>query len=286
MDVASNEMQNTWKLLQHQLEDELESVDKDESNVRTMARRAMEIASKYLVDLSASILGYMFESGEEVYYFKVVKPYFAGRLLYYTKLLKIESERPPAGPAGIEAYYTQQLQALSTVYRDHQFIHEYLQSGQTYLDEKLFFRPEGNSLIAINGFHPPVDGSFRISYDHVVATLLANEFLKQYLLKYLSQLDLPGHEAGNLPKITWTAPKVHFVEFAYGLYASKVFNNGKAKLKDIIECLEIAMNIKSGNHSRQLQEILYRQSGYTVFHDFVKNNYVLYLNRIEDKHTG
>lgn len=275
-----------WQQLLHQFEDDRRLLEEEESSLRRLAYRAISLSNSYLLRLLESLQHYTFNAREEVHFFKHLKPHFQSHVIFYSRLFKIETDRPPAIPAGIEAYYRHCLESLDQVYRDHRFIHEYLECGQTYLDDRLFFRPPADHLLAISGLHPPVDGTAPISYDHVVAELLAADLLRKHLLTTIADLDLPGREGGNMPKLTWTAPKAHFVELAYALYASKSFNNGKAQLKDIIEGLEIAFSIKSGNYHRIFQEILFRQSGYTVFQDRMKNDYVVYINKIEDKHIG
>jgi hypothetical protein len=251
-----------------------------------MASRSMQYAMDIFRLLHEHISTYVFQQGEEVKFYKEIRPYFLGGILFYSRLFKIESAKPPTGPTGLEAYYTREINQLSTIYEEHRFIHRYILNGSTYLDEKLFFRPSPESMFALSGVEPPEDGAFPVCYDHVVAQLLAAELLKKHLLQAIVDLSTPGHSAGNLPRITWTAPKAHGIELGYALYAAGVCNHGKAQLKDIMECLGAAFHIEWGNYARTWQEILYRKGGRTVFQDNMKNEYLLYIQRIEDKHMG
>lgn len=285
MDGEMKNMPSGWKELQHRLEDHLGTIHKEESNTVRMASRSLQFAKNMLRQLQEGVAGYAFQDGEEVSFYKVVKPFFISQVVFYSRLFKIESDLPPFGAAGLETYYTGELKQLATLYEEHRFIHRYIENGSTYLDEKLFFRPGPDSTFALSGLEPPADGAFPVCYDHVVGELLAADLLKKYLLETLEELTLPGHTAGNLPKITWTAPKAHLVELMYALHAAGVFNHGKVPLKDIVECLEIAFHVKTGNYARTMQEILYRKTGgYTFFQDGMKNDYLLYIQRIEDKH--
>ena len=286
MERERNPADPFWKDLQYELEDQLLAIQKEESNVINMASRARQTAIQLLHRLQEKLRSDTFQEGEEILFYKEIKPWFISQVIYHSRLLKIETDKPPTDATGLEVYYTSQLTSLGAVYDEHRFIHRYMTSGSTYLDEKLFFHPGPDSAFALNGVEPPVDGAFPVCYDHVVGQLKAADLLERYLLESLEQLKLPGHNAGNPPKITWTAPKAHFIELVYALYATGVFNNRKVPLKEVFEALETAFQIKSGNYARTMQEILYRKSGYTVFQDGMKNDYLLYIQRIEDKHIG
>ena len=286
MRPENNNMPALWEDLRHQLEDSLAIIQQNESNRLRMAAQSIPVALDFLGQIQDTVVQYSFRDGEEVLYYKHIKPFFISTGLFYSRLFKIETGRPAANGVGLQAYYTNELTKIASLYEDHRFINHYLQTGSTYLDEKLFFRPGLGSVFALSAGEAPPDGAFPICYDHVVGHLLAADLLTKYLLEAIADLSLPEHVAGNLPKITFTGPKAHLVEMAYAFYASGLFNNGKAPLKDIIECLEAAFHAKTGNYSRIMQEILYRKSGYTVCQDAMKNAYLLYIQRIEDKHIG
>jgi RteC protein len=286
MNGELNSLPPEWTELQHRLEDQLVIIQKEENSDLKMASRSMQLAMNMLHEMQSLIVTHHFLQGEEICFYKTIKPFFISRVLLYSWLFRIETNRPAAGPAGLQSYYTNELKQLTALYNEHMFIHRYMQTASTYLDEKLFFRPGPNSTVAISGVEPPADGAFPICYDHVVGQLLAADLLKRHLLESIEDLANPGRHGGNLPRITWTAPKAHGIELGYALYAAGVCNNGKAQLKDIMECLGAAFHIDWGNYARTWQEILYRKGGRTVFQDNMKNEYLLYIQRIEDKHIG
>ncbi|GGA93019.1 RteC domain-containing protein [Puia dinghuensis] len=275
-----------WTELKNRLEDQLAVIQKEESTVLKRAARSLQFATDCYRQLHGIIEQYTFQEREEVFFYKHVKPLFISRIVLNSRLLTIEKNRPPATHAGLQRYYTDELEKLSSIYENHGFIQQYFESGSTYLDDKLFFRPGPDTTIALIGLEPPPDGSFHVCYDYAVGELLAADILKEHLLEVLDDLVFPGHSTGNAPRLTWTAPRVHLVELAYTLKAAGVFNNGKASLKDIVECLEIAFHNKMGNYARSMQEILYRHSGYTVFLDTAKNAFLLFIQNIEDRHVA
>ena len=286
MDLSTSTLPPIWAKILDTLENQLESIKKEEANTLRLATRCLHVATAALGQAQESITDYTFKAGEEVLFFKIVKPILIGYVTFYSRLYKVESNCPPFGPAGIEAYYNGELNKLAAIYDEHRFIFRYLESGSTYLDEKLFFRPSQNSIYSLAGAEPPADGPFNICYDYAVGQLLAADHLRRHLLKTLEDLSLPGSQAGILPRLIFTAPKVHAIELGYALYASHAFNHGKAKLKDIMEVMEAMFHIKLGNYARTFQEILYRQAGYTLFQDGMRESYLQFISGIEDKHIG
>lgn len=89
---------------------------------------------------------------------------------------------------------------------------------------------------------------------------------------------------GNMSDINWTASKTDLIELIYGLYANKVFNNGKITIKAITHFFEEALGVKLGNTSLRFQEILRRKDS-VAFLDQVREALEAYMNRIDDK-TG
>ena len=150
------------------------------------------------------------------------------------------------------------------------------------LDQQLFFHPGNETSFAINGLEPPVENSLQICYNHIVAHLQAADLLNKYLLQEIETLRQPT--IGNLPNVTWTAKTVGLIEFGYVLHAAGVLNNGKLTLKETMEFLETVFHKKVGNYPRSFQEILCRKGGYTAFQDKIKNDYLLYIQRIEERH--
>jgi hypothetical protein len=286
MDIKTKDEPPHWRELQHRLEDHLITIHKEESSSVRMASRSLQFARDILHQLHKEMTDYAFRDGEEVQFYKVVKPFFISKVVFYSRLFKIEMDRPPFAAAGLEAYYLNELKRLTSLFDEHRFIHRYIENASTFLDEKLFFKSGPDSTFALSGLEPPADGAFPVCYDHVVGQLLGADLLKRHLLETLEELTLPGHAAGNQPRITWTSSKALLIEIGYTMYAAGVFNNGKGQLKDIFECLETAFHIKVGNYPRTFQEVLYRKSGYTAGQDAMKNDYLLYIQRIEDKHIG
>lgn len=93
---------------------------------------------------------------------------------------------------------------------------------------------------------------------------------------------VPLYSLDTLPVINWTASKTDLIELIYGLYANRVFNNGKTTIKEITHFFEEALCIKLGNTSLRFQEILRRKES-IAFLDQVRDALETYMDRIDDK---
>src|SRR6202042_2879771 len=151
MDIEIKNQPSVWKELQHRLEDHLATIHKEEASTLRMASLSLQFAQDMLRQLQEGVADYGFRDGEEVLFYKVVKPLFISKVVFHARLFKIETDRPPFGAAGLEIYYTGALNQLATVYEEHRFIHRYIENGSTHLDEKLFFRPGPDSSFALSG---------------------------------------------------------------------------------------------------------------------------------------
>ncbi|MBI2282846.1 MAG: RteC domain-containing protein [Bacteroidetes bacterium] len=117
---------------------------------------------------------------------------------------------------------------------------------------------------------------------HILLEILQRITAIEHLLTVQSQTNSLIDSNNTLPSITWSASKTDLIELIYGLYANKVFNNGKTTIKDITHFFEGALGVKLGNTSLRFQEILRRKDS-VAFLDQVRNALEIYMTRIDDK---
>lgn len=121
--------------------------------------------------------------------------------------------------------------------------------------------------------------------DNALPILL--EILKRITaIEHLLYVQSPSNSLANsnetLPSITWSASKTDLIELIYGLYANRVFNNGKTTIKEITLFFEEALGVKLGNTSLRFQEILRRKDS-IAFLDQMRNALETYMTHIDDK---
>lgn len=236
------------------------------------------------------VLQYGFsDQDEEILFFKEVKPKFCGRLMYYYKVYNLEAGRPVFGTEIQKSWYQNELGRIKSFFDDNKFWYQYLRSGETDLDEKLFLRSPKNNTLHFRVYYFNEHPSFTTHYDSVFSYITANELLLDYLQNAMFLLNTES-STGNKPAIqspakslTWSESKSALIEFAYACKAKGIFNNGKATLKDITDYLQQVFNIELTNPSRDFQEILRRKTGYTIFLDGLKDSYLKYIDAIESK---
>lgn len=104
----------------------------------------------------------------------------------------------------------------------------------------------------------------------------------EHLLHAQSHSNFLPNSKETLPRINWTASKTDLIELIYGLYANRVFNNGKSTIKDITHFFEEALGMKLGNTSLRFQEILRRKDS-VAFLDQLRIALEAYMVRIDDR---
>ncbi|HVU97754.1 MAG TPA: RteC domain-containing protein [Puia sp.] len=283
--LVSSTTPQLWERLQHDLDDQLAAIQKEESQILSMAHRGSQVSSQFLHRLVESVVDYAFGDGEEVLFYKKVKPYFLSRVIYFNRLYNLEMDRPAGASKGLEDFYRKASQEVAKIYEQHRFIYRYLRSGATHLDEKFFFHPHAGSVVALSGMEPPDDARHPVCYDHVAAHLLVADAFQMFLQEALQEIQtLQRGPSGTLPRVTWTDSKTSLIELAYALQSAGVLNNGKIDLKDVIDHLQTAFHVNLGNYPRTFQEILARKTGYTNFIDRLKAKLLLRIQQIEDKY--
>jgi hypothetical protein len=224
---------------------------------------------------------------EEVEFFREIKPRFYSLLIFYHRLYNIEVSRPVGSEEDITIYLQSQIDQTRHFFEENKFWYQYYRSGETYLDEKLFLRNRQGSPLTLRIYDINAHPKFSTGFDYIFSRIKANELLAGYLRKALlpKGTDKQGlNFITSQPRtLTWTDPKSALIEFAYAAKAKGIFDNGKATLKEITDYLQVVFNIQLTNPTRDFQEILRRKGGYTNFLDSLRESYLKYIDRLENK---
>lgn len=275
-----------WNDLQLFLEEQLRDIRNEEPQFLPYAKRAMAICQQSVIRLQETVARQPFRtSAEEVIYYKQVKPFFVGRVVFYSTAFDIELARPSGGKKETKRYLRSRLKQVRKIFSQNWFIYQYLRSGETYLDDRLFVPPGGDSPVTVYSLDIPSEFAFPLGFDRVVSRIRAAELLETHLEAQIEELLRPGLAGTqSAPHVTWTDSKTGLIELAYALQSAGVLNNGKIDLKEIIDFLSAAFNIQLGNYPRTFQEILARKTGYTTLIDKLRDKLLLRIQRIEDKY--
>jgi len=258
-----------------ELEREMERIHMEHAEPIKYSEQAIKVLQAKIGMLKDYLVRYSFKSKEEeIDFFKVIKPQFTSRLIYYQEVFNIEHNRPCGSEKIIRKYYKAELEKLKTFFDQNLDFYRYYRMENVYLDSKYFLRGEHDIRLTLDTFYYQTDHQFSTSHDFKIAKIMANELIKVYLDYELAKLEdrpLPGQIPVNASqKQKWTAPKVYLIELIYAFHMEGVFNNGASELKEIVAYLEAAFDVQLGNYYRTLIEICACKSEKTRFLDTLR----------------
>lgn len=234
----------------------------DETILR--CEKSIELIITAIEDVKNLVLKYNFKTEqEEINFFKITKPQFTSKLIYYNSVYRIETKKPSGSQKALKKYYIKELAKLKSYFDTNLEFYKYYRTGSTFLDYKYFVRGKFDIKLSLDNYFFETDKRFSTSHDFKVAKILANDLLRLYLENQLLEIEqernhiISQHKPNA--KLHWTGSKVALTELLYALQTEGVFNNGIADLKDIAEYFEEIFNIDLGQYRRTFLEIRVRK---------------------------
>lgn len=253
----------------------------DEDDMIKVAERSLLLIDESIRKLKTLVSFHKFENlGEEVHFFKNLKPKFISKFIYYSTVLDLESHKPNAGKNALNEYYEAELEKLKNFYKEQSDFYSYYRREATYLDHKIFVRDSYDLKMKLSlGFYN-FDTSFTTSHDQLIAKFMANEKIEQYLKKQIERLsENNGDETSS--RLVWTASKVGLIELVYALYNMRCFNGGNVELSEVVRFVEKSLGTDLGNFHKTIFEIRNRKKGPTKFLNLVIDNLNQYFQNME-----
>lgn len=255
----------------------------DEGDMIKVAERSLLLIDESIRKLKTLVSSHKFENlGEEVYFFKNLKPKFISKFIYYSLVLDLESHKPNAGKKVLKKYYEAEQEKLKNFYTEQSDFYSYYRREATYLDHKIFVRDSYDLKMKLSlGFYN-FDTSFTTSHDQLIAKFMADEKFDQYLKKQidgLSENEVPK----SLSPLVWSASKVGLIELIYALYQMRCFNGGNVELSEVVRFVEKSLGTDLGNFHKTIFEIRNRKQGPTKFLNIVSENLLQYFQSTEEE---
>lgn len=207
-----------------------------------------------LVDLRDELQTYTFPTKEEeIYFFKNQKPELLGRLLYFYKIYRIETQCPTGSNEVIRLYINKELDSLTYFFNRNLDFYQYYRSHSTIHDEHYFLRGRTDIRLCTDSAQFDKDPNFSTGYDYKVAKILANEMLRIYLNKKLQKLECDSYiedkqtVTTKIP-IRFTGKKNALIELGYALVSSGDINHGNIEIKEFMKYLSSIFNIDLGGY--------------------------------------
>lgn len=253
----------------------------DEDNMLKVAEKSLLLIDDSIRKLKSLVSAHHFENkGEEIHFFKKLKPKFISKFIYYSTVLDLESHKPNAGKNALKEYYEAEQEKLKNFYKEQSDFYSYYRREATYLDHKIFVRNSYDLKMKLSlGFYN-FDTSFTTSHDQLIAKFMANEKIDHYLKKQIDSLsESNGNQ--NSSRLVWSASKVGLIELVYALYHMRCFNGGNVELSEVIRFVEKSLGTDLGNFHKTIFEIRNRKQGPTKFLNLVSDNLTQYFQNME-----
>ena len=207
-----------------------------------------------LNDLKTKLQTYSFPAKEdEITFFKTQKPEILGRLLFFYKIYRIETQCPNGSNDVIRNYISKELDNLTYFFNRNLDFYQYYRSHSTLYDEYYFVRGKSDLRLCTDSAQFDKDPNFSTGYDYKVAKIIANEMLRIYLNKRLVKLETNTQVENNLQKclkypFRFTGKKVFLIELGYSLVSSDDINNGNVEIKEMMNFLGTVFQVELGDY--------------------------------------
>ena len=238
------------------------------------AEASLETCRRYLQQLKTVVSKYEFTGpGEEIHFFKKIKPRFASRLVFYKKVFLLHARCTALSEKARREYFAACLLQMEECFSNNQSFFTYYRSGCTHLDKQYFTRGQFDWRVCPDELHEDADPVFTTPCDHKVTDILANELLQEYIQEQqrcgLQQTSMPD---SNLPAFTWTGTRAALGELIYAIHTCACINNGKVTVHEIARFFETQFNITLVNDIYKIyREMRMRKNNPVKFLDYLRD---------------
>jgi hypothetical protein len=238
-------MRNHLFELKQNLDSVLNQIDFETSDIIQKAKRSITAIENCLRVLKKIISRHKFtDPQDEIIFFKEIKPTVYGKLIYFFKIVQIESRRPIGSDKCQIAYYHKELNKIEDFYNDNIDFYSYIRNNSTDLDDKYFIRGKLNPRMYTDLCFCDEARDFSTSHDHTLAQVLAYDMLAIFLNDQIAKIERNESDMSRNNKIRnnlqWTDSKTSLVELIYAIKYSGCINNGAItviELKSLFESL-------------------------------------------------
>jgi hypothetical protein len=180
--------------LNKDLNSQLQVIDLVELDLIAKAQKSILCINDALTQLRAFTIQYTFcNDVEEILFFKMTKPELFSKLIYYVKILNIESCKPVGSREMQVGYLRQELEKLTFFFNSHLEFYQYYRMNSTCLDDKYFIRGKEDLNLYQDTLMNYVDPDFSTSHDYMISVIIANDRLKVFLSTEIEAISQNAH---------------------------------------------------------------------------------------------
>ncbi|MEZ7507212.1 RteC domain-containing protein [Flavobacterium sp. Arc2] len=273
--------------LMSQLEQQLKIIHLQTENPIQSAELSIKSSVNALERLKSFFIKYKsLNKKEEIEFFRDIKPKFAAKLIYYSEIYTIETNKPLGSHKTIAKYYNAELLKLKVFFKQNQEFYRYCRTANNCLDNKYYIRKKHDLKLMMDSVYFEIDHRFATSHDYKMARIIANDEIKNFLEVQIEKLErkpITTQSPSPLSKsLKWTGSKVDLIELIYALHSEGVFNNGATGLKEVITFFESFLEIELGQFNRVFLEIRNRKSDRTKFMNTLKNKLTIRMDDADE----
>jgi hypothetical protein len=229
------------------LKDNLQTLGCEGTNDLLVIEKAIGVCSCALMELRECVNQQDFKTQEEeIYFFKVTKPYVLEEYLYYSKLFEIETRRPVTTTRAQKRFLKKMISQAQQFFNENPEFYQYYRGGSEHLDDRYFVRTEISCFL--NCHHFIFDPCFSTSHDYTLAAIKANEKIIICCKAEINQLDVFKNSVALLRNLrqkkinlSWTGSKTALIEMIYAVHSTGTVNHGTADIKELVEGFEILL---------------------------------------------
>lgn len=277
-------MKQLYKNILLCIENEELSVSRNKKSILDEAYHMVSFLDRTLADLKSQINLKGFESTlDEIIFFKNVKPEILGRLIYYNKIVRIESYSPTNSDL-IEPYYTDQMKILNKEYKKHTAssdFYSYFRAGRTDKDNDYYRLGNINYFDGLDSFFFEVDREFSTYYDYRIALFKSYDLLHSYLSAKIFKAEhniCDSLEINEDAEFSWTDSKNALIELIYALHISRSVSNGRIGIRKISQMFEDIFEVSLGDIHHAFYQMKFRAGQRARYLHFLKSSLEQYMD--------
>ncbi|MFC2109322.1 RteC domain-containing protein [Bacteroidota bacterium] len=244
------------------------------SDNHEILKEKIKLTQSLLQELRLYVRSNSFKTKEdEIYFFKYIKPKICGDMKSYSCQVSFYIEKPNATICVQQAHIKAALKKLESKKKKNIVFYKYLKNSETLLDDKYFFRNNGQFNLFGSDSVLCSDPEFNTSHDMLAAEVVAYDLLTRFYMKELEVIknenescpDAKKNKKLNSSDLLWTSSKADLIELIYALKASGSINGGDSHIKQLTDVFGSMFNIDLGNYYKTYADIKNRNKDQTKF---------------------
>ncbi len=257
----------------------------DAQNAIAESRRMAILLKELLSELRERVLNREFRNeGEEIEFFRSMKPEVQGKLLFYNKVFRLEISRPASFGNISKSYFLSELEHLEQNYKtniSNSEFYRYYRSGSRAKDDVYFTRGKMDFNSGLQSHFFESDPMFSTYYDYKVSRIIENDLLYEYLLMRTETGIDNGFIFSNSGEqsIQWTGSKNALIELIYALYASECLGSGNVGIRKVALAFQSLFHIELGDVHHAFHRMKYRAGNRTLFLERIKSSLEQYMDK-------